>query len=294
LTVAGNRKFESISLQERVHCELDHRRLDRPPKLLGDQWRWPVEDKIGEGFGKGRHRKDGIATKAPTRPAAWQSPKPEARALVGNTSEMKICEEFPASWDGEDHPESDRQHHPLAPRIGPEQPEYGGQEKGGHGGGFAAEALHSRPPHGIHAVSRRRLAVAGRQKIEFSDLAIGKPRSTRMFGSQAPSPSAMPKKAKKQIIPAITRAGYSRRTVLRRVFRGVGEAQRLLGAKADTGKEPKYKKPTYAQRVALGIACRAGLQRRERHRAQPHALQQVHCCISLSASRSQTFRVDRH
>src|ERR1700719_2297226 len=32
------------------------------------------------------HRKDGIATKAPTRPAAWQSPKPEARALVGNTS----------------------------------------------------------------------------------------------------------------------------------------------------------------------------------------------------------------
>ena len=44
------------------------------------------------------HRKDGIATKAPTRPAAWQSPKPEARALVGTTSEMKICEEFPASW----------------------------------------------------------------------------------------------------------------------------------------------------------------------------------------------------
>jgi hypothetical protein len=23
---------------------------------------------------------------------------PEARALVGNTSEMKICEEFPANW----------------------------------------------------------------------------------------------------------------------------------------------------------------------------------------------------
>ena len=33
------------------------------------------------------------------------------------------------------------------------------------------------------------------QKIEFSDLAIVKPRSTRMFGSQAPSPSAMLKKA---------------------------------------------------------------------------------------------------
>src|SRR5712664_3855932 len=44
------------------------------------------------------HRKEGIATKAPTRPADWHSPKPEARALVGNTSEMKICEELPASW----------------------------------------------------------------------------------------------------------------------------------------------------------------------------------------------------
>jgi len=32
--MAGNRKFESISLQERVHCELDHRRRDRPA-LLG-------------------------------------------------------------------------------------------------------------------------------------------------------------------------------------------------------------------------------------------------------------------
>ncbi len=33
------------------------------------------------------------------------------------------------------------------------------------------------------------------QKIEFSDLAIVKPRCTRMFGSQAPSPSAIPKNA---------------------------------------------------------------------------------------------------
>src|ERR1700684_824724 len=44
------------------------------------------------------HRIDGIATKAPTRPAAEHIPKPEARALVGNTSEMKICAELPASW----------------------------------------------------------------------------------------------------------------------------------------------------------------------------------------------------
>src|SRR5215472_3862016 len=32
------------------------------------------------------------------RPADCASPKPEARALVGNTSAIKICEELPASW----------------------------------------------------------------------------------------------------------------------------------------------------------------------------------------------------
>src|SRR5439155_21964091 len=39
-----------------------------------------------------------IATAAPARPATWARPKPEARALVGNTSEIKICDELPASW----------------------------------------------------------------------------------------------------------------------------------------------------------------------------------------------------
>src|SRR5438132_6799734 len=33
-----------------------------------------------------------IAIAAPARPAAWANPKPDARALVGNTSEMKICD----------------------------------------------------------------------------------------------------------------------------------------------------------------------------------------------------------
>ena len=33
--------------------------------------------------------------------------------------------------DKEDHSEPDRQHHRLAPRIGPEQPEQGGEKKGG-------------------------------------------------------------------------------------------------------------------------------------------------------------------
>src|SRR5882762_10141464 len=39
-----------------------------------------------------------IAIAAPARPAACASPKPVARAFVGNTSEMKICDELPDSW----------------------------------------------------------------------------------------------------------------------------------------------------------------------------------------------------
>src|SRR5437868_5610458 len=38
-----------------------------------------------------------IAIAAPARPAACDRPKPEARALVGNTSEIKICDELPDS-----------------------------------------------------------------------------------------------------------------------------------------------------------------------------------------------------
>ena len=46
------------------------------------------------------------------------------------------------------------------------------------------------------------------QKIEFSDLAIPQAAAAKDVRQQAPSPSAMLKKAKKQIIPAITRPGY--------------------------------------------------------------------------------------
>src|SRR5438874_10921292 len=38
-----------------------------------------------------------IAMAAPARPAACDKPKPVARALVGNTSEMKICDALPDS-----------------------------------------------------------------------------------------------------------------------------------------------------------------------------------------------------
>src|SRR5204863_10083776 len=39
-----------------------------------------------------------IAMAVPARPAACAKAKPVARALVGNTSEMKICDALPDSW----------------------------------------------------------------------------------------------------------------------------------------------------------------------------------------------------
>src|SRR3984893_4261833 len=44
-------------------------------------------------------------------------------------------------------------------------------------------------------------------KVYWSDLVMVKPFSFMMFGSQAPSPMAMPKNAVKQIMPAMTRLG---------------------------------------------------------------------------------------
>src|SRR5215472_6706415 len=137
------------------------------------------------------------------RPAAWHRPKPEARALVGNTSEMKICDELPASWVKKIIPK------PTASTIASllacahANPNAPVRMK-------ARTAVGLRPKYSsaniMKALAQGNASVI--QKIELSDLAIGKPRSTRMLGSHAPSPSAMLKNAKKQIIPATTRIGY--------------------------------------------------------------------------------------
>src|ERR1700759_3913048 len=40
----------------------------------------------------------GMMKAVATRPTPDAQPKPDARALVGNTSEQKICIELPATW----------------------------------------------------------------------------------------------------------------------------------------------------------------------------------------------------
>src|SRR5215469_5295970 len=106
------------------------------------------------------------------RPAAWASPKPEARALVGNTSEMKICDELPASWVQK------IMQNPIASTIASlvalaqARPNTPVRMK-------AITAVGFRPKRSseyiMKALAQGKAKVI--QKIEFSDLAIGKPRS---------------------------------------------------------------------------------------------------------------------
>src|SRR5271170_4104079 len=62
-----------------------------------------------------------------------------------------------------------------------------------------------------------------------SDLVTVKPLAFMMFGSQAPSPMAMPKNAVKQIMPAMTRVGNMRNTTQN------GSLLVLLAASVDNG-----------------------------------------------------------
>src|SRR5258708_27553731 len=129
-------------------------------------------------------------------------PKPEARALVGNTSEMKICDEFPASCVKKIIPKPIASTMPSVEALAHASPNAPVRMK-------ATTAVGLRPKYSSANIMKR--LAQGKasviQKIEFNDFAIVNPRSARMLGSQAPSPSAMLKKAKKHIIPARTRPG---------------------------------------------------------------------------------------
>ncbi len=138
------------------------------------------------------------------RPADCAMPKPEARALVGNTSEMKICDELPASWMKKIITNPTAKQHRLVDRDGPKR--HGNKPASTN----AATAVSLRPKRSsaIHHEARwRRERRASSRSVSQRFVDREAVLVARMLGSQAPSPSAMPKNAKKQIIPAITRRG---------------------------------------------------------------------------------------
>src|SRR6185437_6438695 len=148
---------------------------------------------------------NGMATTMPAvdrRPTPAAQPKPDARALVGNTSDAKICIELPDTW---------MKNTITKPKI-----------SSCVGLPAFAKTIAMMPapmkeqtavilrPYLSSAYIMNRLAQGTARfmpRMKVSDLVIVKPRSCIMLGSQLPKPIATPKNAEKQIMPAMTRFG---------------------------------------------------------------------------------------
>src|SRR5580693_6098922 len=155
------------------------------------------------------HRIVGRINAVASRPTPEAQPKPDARALVGNTSEVKICIELPSTWTKKTMMKPAIRSSVAVPAL--------------------ANTIAIKPaatnaqiavilrPNLSSAYIMKMLAVATAKfmtRVYCSDLVMLKPLAFMMFGSQAPSPMAMPKNAVKQIMPAMTRRGNKRKTTL--------------------------------------------------------------------------------
>src|SRR6202030_2777523 len=158
------------------------------------------------------------------RPTPDAQPKPEARALVGNTSEVKICIALPATWTKKTM---------MKPAI-----------MSSIGVPALAKTIAINPaatkaqtevilrPYWSSAYIMKMLAQGTAKfiaSVYCSDLVMLKPFAFIMFGNQAPSPMATPKNAVKQIMPATTRTGNMRKTM------PIGSLLVLLAASDDSG-----------------------------------------------------------
>src|SRR5579885_804029 len=136
------------------------------------------------------------------RPMPDAQPKPDARALVGKTSDAKICMALPATCTKKIMMK------PATINSVPVE--------------ALANTIAMMPaPTNAHieVILRPNLSSAYIMKmlahgtakclasVYCKDLVIEKPVAFIMFGSQAPRPMATPKNAVKQIMPAITRVG---------------------------------------------------------------------------------------
>ena len=149
----------------------------------------------------------GMMNAVASRPTPAAQPKPDARALVGKTSEAKICIELPAtctkkimmkpatiSWVG-------------VPALANTIAMMPAQMK--------AQIEVILRPYLSSAYIMNRLAQGTAKfiaSVYCSDLVMVNPLAPIMFGNQAPRPMATPKNAVKQIMPAMTRTGNMLKT----------------------------------------------------------------------------------
>src|SRR5580658_2254021 len=144
------------------------------------------------------HEMVGMMNAVASLPTPAAQPKPEARALVGNTSDVKICIALPATCTKKNM---------MKPMT-----------MSSIGVSALAKIIAMTPaatnaqidvilrPNLSSAYIMKRLAHGTAKfiaSVYWSDLVMEKPLPFMMFGSQAPSPMAMPKNAVKQIMPAM-------------------------------------------------------------------------------------------
>src|SRR5665213_2942434 len=151
----------------------------------------------------------GMMKAVASRPMPDAQPKPDARALVGKTSEQNICIELPATWTKKImmKPATNSCVAVVAlPKTIAMMP---APMK-------AQTEVILRPK--LSSAYIMKMLAHGTAKFMAStycsDMVMLKPFAFMMFGSQAPSPMATPKNAVKQIMPAMTRTGNCWNTTL--------------------------------------------------------------------------------
>jgi hypothetical protein len=87
---------------------------------------------------------------------------------------MKICEELPRDLGAEDHAEAYSQDHCFGRRVGPQQSEHAGQNEGGNGSRFTAEALQRVDHEGAGAREGKRHPENRVQRLGDREAALGK------------------------------------------------------------------------------------------------------------------------
>src|ERR1700693_4007403 len=144
----------------------------------------------------------GMMNAVASRPTPDAQPKPDARALVGNTSDVKICIELPATWTKNTMMKPAMMSSVAVPALANTIAITPAATK-------AQIAVILRP--NLSSAYIMKMLAHGTAKFMASvycrDLVMLKPLAFMMFGSQALRPMATPKNAVKQIIPAITRTG---------------------------------------------------------------------------------------